>query len=48
MPDKDIGIKFLKAVCPICGEEYIYVRAFKPVTCSKKSCVEKAQEKGMI
>ena len=48
MPDKDIGISFLKAICPICNQEYIYVKAFKPVTCGKKCCVLLADELGLI
>lgn len=33
-------LDWLKAICPICNEQYVYVEAFKPVTCGKRQCVE--------
>lgn len=37
-----------KAICPICNEEYVYLLAFKPVTCSKYSCVKEAHKRNLI
>lgn len=31
--------EWLKACCPICGEEYPYRSDFKPATCSKFNCI---------
>ncbi len=39
---------FLKAICPICNREYIYVEAFKPITCNRIDCVKEATSRGLI
>ena len=37
-----------RAVCPICNKQYVYLPAFKPVTCGKSSCVSEADKKGLL
>ena len=44
MPD----LQFLKATCPICNKEYVYLVQFKPVTCQRLECVEEADKRGLI
>lgn len=34
-------IKWLKARCPVCGQEYEYTEAYKPKTCANFTCVQK-------
>lgn len=31
--------KWLKAVCPICNQEYEYLSGYKPATCGKFDCL---------
>jgi hypothetical protein len=33
-------LEWQKERCPICGEQYSYLIAFKPATCGKFSCVQ--------
>jgi len=39
---------FLKSICPICNKEYIYLKQFKPETCTKIECVEEAEKRGLF
>jgi len=38
-----IKLEWVTASCPICGETYDYLIAFKPPTCSKFDCVREFQ-----
>ena len=42
------GLQWLKATCPICGQEYEYLPEYKPKTCSKFTCLQEASFRGMI
>ncbi len=41
-------LDFLRAICPICNKQYVYMSAFKPVTCGKYDCVHEAHKRGLI
>lgn len=37
-----------KATCPVCNKQYVYLPAFKPVTCGKYDCVKEAHKRNLI
>ena len=43
-----VPIIWLKANCPICGKEYKYLPKYKPVTCGKFDCLQKATARRLI
>jgi hypothetical protein len=36
------------AICPICGKEYEYRIDYKPKTCSKFTCLQEANKRGLF
>lgn len=45
MPKK---LDWQKDKCPICGKEYLYLGAYKPVTCGAYVCIREAHKRGLI
>jgi hypothetical protein len=41
-------IEWLRANCPICGKEYEYLPKYKPATCGKFDCLQKAVKQGVL
>ena len=39
---------WFKAICPICGKEYEYLKGYKPKTCSKFDCLQEANKRGLF
>ena len=37
----DHKLEWLKARCPICGQEYRHLKEYKPATCGKFACLHK-------
>jgi len=47
MEDKKKRV-WLKTNCPICGKEYEYLSDYKPKTCGKFECIQKAHQRGLV
>ena len=33
-------INWLHDICPICNDQFAYVKAWKPATCGKEKCIK--------
>jgi len=46
--EKKPTLQWLKATCPICGKEYEHLSNYKPKTCGKFECLQKANKQGIL
>ena len=44
---KNMNLKWIKAICPVCGRDYPYLKDHKPSTCGRFDCIYALAEEAL-